>query len=309
MIVILEGMERTGKSTLAKIFESKGFVNFKDKVHNEDFSSNAMLNRYSALINMLMALNNKGVNIVIDRFHISDLVYRKVYRSDQSISTHDFFVDDILASLNASLILCERTIDDDYIKQYPKNRSIDKIDLLKNSFEYYFDKSSIKNKFRFDLSSVHLFNFINNIVGYDCKYDFYLASPFFNESQKERENEVKTILRSYNYNVYAPMEHGIVGSLSSHSFVKNIFDSNIEAIKNSKYVLAITDEKDMGTIWEAGYAYGIGKPVIYVAVTLEDKPFNIMLSESGIGIFKSYDSLKISANRNNWGFKEDVKYE
>ena len=105
------------------------------------------------------------------------------------------------------------------------------------------------------------------------------------------------------------MEHGIVGSLSSHSFVKNIFDSNIEAIKNSKYVLAITDEKDMGTIWEAGYAYGIGKPVIYVAVTLEDKPFNIMLSESGIGIFKSYDSLKISANRNNWGFKEDVKYE
>ena len=36
MIVILEGLERTGKTTLAKIFEERGFVNFKDHNHLRD---------------------------------------------------------------------------------------------------------------------------------------------------------------------------------------------------------------------------------------------------------------------------------
>ena len=37
MIVILEGLERTGKSTLAKIFEEKGLVNFNVHYHFIDF--------------------------------------------------------------------------------------------------------------------------------------------------------------------------------------------------------------------------------------------------------------------------------
>ena len=55
--------------------------------------------------------------------------------------------------------------------------------------------------------------------------------------------------------------------------------------------MAITDEKDIGTIWEAGYAYGIGKEIVYYAETLGDNPFNVMLGKSGIGIFTKYNDF------------------
>ena len=37
----------------------------------------------------------------------------------------------------------------------------------------------------------------------------------------------------------------------------------------------------MGTIWEAGYAFGINKPIIYFAETLGNNQFNLMLAQSG----------------------------
>ena len=73
--------------------------------------------------------------------------------------------------------------------------------------------------------------------------------------------------------------------------------------------MAITDEKDIGTIWEAGYAYGIGKEVVYYAETLGNNPFNIMLSESGVGIFKDYTSFCKACNSNDFYHKEEVAHE
>ena len=51
----------------------------------------------------------------------------------------------------------------------------------------------------------------------------------------------------------------------------------------------------MGTIWEAGYAYGIGKPVIYFAETLGDNQFNLMLAQSGRDVFTSQDEVTVNA--------------
>ena len=56
-------------------------------------------------------------------------------------------------------------------------------------------------------------------------------------------------------------------------------------------VFAVTDGKDMGTIWEAGYAYGIDKPVLYYAETLGNNQFNLMLAESGKDVFLSQDEV------------------
>ena len=47
----------------------------------------------------------------------------------------------------------------------------------------------------------------------------------------------------------------------------------------------------MGTIWEAGFAYGINKPVIYFAETLGDNQFNLMLAQSGRDVFTSQDEV------------------
>lgn len=68
---------------------------------------------------------------------------------------------------------------------------------------------------------------------------------------------------------------------------------NVRGIEESELVIAITDDKDMGTIFEAGHAYASGVPVIYVAFTLgKDGMFNLMLAESGKAACKTVEELE-----------------
>lgn len=139
------------------------------------------------------------------------------------------------------------------------------------------------------------------------KYDFYLASPFFNEKQVERMETVLSILRINGNFVFAPYENSVVENqnLQNPEYRKRIFTKNIEAIKASRMVLAITNDKDMGTLFEAGYAYGLGIPVVYFAEDL-DGSFNLMLSESGIGVYTSMTELMKAARKNDFTQKAEV---
>ena len=74
-----------------------------------------------------------------------------------------------------------------------------------------------------------------------------------------------------------------------------MFNDNCNAIKSSRAVFAVTDGKDVGTIWEAGYAHGIGKPVVYYAETLGDNLFNLMLAQSGNEVFTSQNEVTYGA--------------
>src|SRR5690606_5016235 len=99
------------------------------------------------------------------------------------------------------------------------------------------------------------------------KYDLYLASPFFNPEQVEREEFVKDYLRKQGLKVFSPKENCFLPPDATLTAQESVFKQNCSAIKSCKAVLAITDGKDIGTIWEAGYAYGINKPVVYYAET------------------------------------------
>ena len=311
MIVILEGLERTGKTTLAKIFEEKGFVNFKDHNHLRDFSVGNIAERLDSTLSTLVALDRKGINIVLDRFHISEYVYSTLNRGkSSSLFEHIWYIDEVLSHLDTKLIYLTRKIDDQYLEDYPEAVFDDHIVKLQNEFEYRIDKSYIEDKEVYDLSQwENEEDIINEIISSSKKYDFYLASPFFNEDQIEREERIKSLLRTYGYKVYSPREHGVVGSLSDSVAVQETFNSNVEAINNSKKVLAITDRKDMGTIWEAGYAYGKGIPIVYYAETLGDNPFNIMLSESGIGIYTDQKKFEDACKMNRFDRKAEVQHE
>lgn len=46
------------------------------------------------------------------------------------------------------------------------------------------------------------------------------------------------------------------------------------------------------TIWEAGYARGVNKPIVYFAETLGNNNFNLMLAQSGSAVALSRDMLK-----------------
>jgi hypothetical protein len=74
--------------------------------------------------------------------------------------------------------------------------------------------------------------------------------------------------------------------------------------------VAVTDYKDVGTIFECGYAYRSGKSIIYFAETLGDKPFNLMLAESGTIIIRSTSELnRILYNIESKSDLEKIRYE
>ena len=311
MIVILEGLERTGKSTVAEILENNfGFIRFKDHNHLRFMDLKSIANRLDSTLSMLVSLDKAGKNIVLDRFHISELIYGA---NDRGYPDYDFdhiyYIDEVLSHLNTKLYLLERNVNNEYVEAFP--RKVNESGLLEyqKKFRYAFDKSYIENKCIYNTSEMSFYDVAKDIANFSKKYDFYLASPFFNDEQIKREESIKKTLRGYGFTVYAPREHGIVGSLASQEAVTSTFNSNVEAINNSRMVLAITDGKDMGTIWEAGYAYGNNIPIVYYAETLGNNPFNIMLSESGVGIFKDYTSFCKACNSNDFYHKEEVAHE
>ena len=325
MIVILEGMERTGKSTLADEFEKRGFVKFKDHNRFREYSVDTVKHRLDSTFSFLKALDNAGTNVVLDRFHISEIVYSRFYRKvPSSCMSYNYFIDATLSKMNVVLVHCTRKIDDKYVDDFQLDFAKNDLNEMKNEFAYLVDKSEIRMKHEVDISKVDPSAFVDFMIlknrdiqgGMVCPvsqrtavYDFYLASPFFNDKQRERMSLVLDTLRDRGYVVYAPFEHGIVAAEEDSDTIYKTFMSNVEAIQSSHRVLAITDGKDMGTIWEAGYAYGIGKPVVYYADTLGKNPFNLMLSESGVGIFKSYDTFREAADSGNFKVKEEVVHE
>lgn len=311
MIVILEGLERTGKSTIAKILETKyNFVSFKDHNHLMEMDCSSIANRLDATLSMITALDKANVDVVLDRFHLSELIYGTYYRGyNRANFQHIKYIDEVLSHLNTKLILLERTVDKKYEEAFPNGRCLENIKAMQKDFRYEVDKSYIIDKMTYNTSEISFSDIADDIVNETKKYDFYLASPFFNDEQIKREETIKNALRGYGFTVYAPREHGVVGSLASHESVEATFNSNVEAINNAKMVIAITDGKDMGTIWEAGYAYGKNIPIVYYAETLGNNPFNIMLSESGVGIFKDYTSFCKACNYNNFYHKEEVAHE
>ena len=305
LIVVVEGLERTGKTTLCKEFEKRGFVYFKDFNRINKHICCGMESRLDTTLTFLQNLSENGVNVVVDRLHLSEYAYGKIFRKGYSMNVD--YIDNAISKLNSVLILCKFDNDEEYKNRMLLKYTDKQIEEISEEFEYYFDKSEIKNKFEYEFYKYDVSKYVNYIfeqIKY-YEYDFYLASPFFKDSQIQREEAVKNALRNEGYTVYSPRENGILTPDATDEVRTKIFKENCEAIQKSHRILAITDEKDIGTIWEAGYAYGIGKEVVYYAETLGNNPFNVMLGKSGIGIFTKYNDLVEAAASNMFNNKNE----
>ena len=298
LIVVVEGLERTGKTTLCKEFEERGFVYFKDYNRINKHICCGMESRLDTTLTFLQNLSENGVNVVVDRLHLSEYAYGKIFRKGHSANVD--YIDNAISKLNSVLIYCKDNDFEEYKNRMLLKYTPEQVKKLSEEFEYYFDKSEIKNKFEYNFVQYDVSKYVNYIfeqIKY-YEYDFYLASPFFKDTQIQREEAVKNALRNEGYTVYSPRENGVLTPDATDEVRTKIFKENCEAIQKSCRILAITDEKDIGTIWEAGYAYGIGKEVVYYAETLGDNPFNVMLGKSGIGIFTNYNDLMNAASAN-----------
>lgn len=115
------------------------------------------------------------------------------------------------------------------------------------------------------------------------KYDFYIASGFFTEQQIEEVEFIKNELGKRGFTYFSPKDDSAVEDINNPENRKKVFKLNEDAIRASKKMIANTNNKDMGTLFEAGMAYALGMDIIYVCFQLgKDGQLNLMLSESGV---------------------------
>lgn len=128
----------------------------------------------------------------------------------------------------------------------------------------------------------------------------YFASPFFNPEQVEREERLKAKLRSMGFEVFSPKEAYFCKPDESDEKRQMVFEGNVNAINDCDILFAVTDGKDMGTIWEAGYANGLNRAagvddrivIVYYCETLPaGGQFNLMLAQSGDIIITRFEDM------------------
>lgn len=130
----------------------------------------------------------------------------------------------------------------------------------------------------------------------------YFASPWFNPDQAEREERVKGKLRELGFNVWSPKDNCVVSPISDKNLREKVFNDNRWNIEDCDIIFAITDGKDMGTIWEAGYACGYNErlktfgraliKIVYYCETLgPNGQFNLMLAQSGDIVITKFEDL------------------
>lgn len=108
----------------------------------------------------------------------------------------------------------------------------------------------------------------------------YIAAPFFNEEQLLLVQAVEAVLDFNNMPYYSPRSEGVLMNMTPEQKkerMKYIFDKNVEMLLLADVIVAVIDNYDTGTVWEIGFAFAKGKPVI----TLTDKDYelNIMIKQ------------------------------
>jgi len=118
----------------------------------------------------------------------------------------------------------------------------------------------------------------------------YLAAPFFNEVQLRRVENVKELMDKMGIQYFSPKDASMF--VPGVTTPEEIFETNLQALKKTNVLVCITDDKDTGTIFEAGWCCASNIPIIYVWTTAkEGQKFNIMLAASG-SVCKTYSQLE-----------------
>lgn len=131
MICILEGENKTGKSTLAHyIEEHHGFRYIKVSQPGPE----GPYKEYTVILSSI----KKGENVVIDRFHIGEEVYGPIYRGKSCLTSEQFQeIEKKINDLNGILIYCYDT-EDNIAKRFDEEGEefADK-DKIKKTLELY----------------------------------------------------------------------------------------------------------------------------------------------------------------------------
>ena len=123
----------------------------------------------------------------------------------------------------------------------------------------------------------------------------YLASGWFNPTQDQELSMLENIFdkRQEHFKLSSPRRIFVCPPDAPRSVQDETFEGNLAHIKNADFLVVNTRDKDIGTIWEAGFAHAINIPIVYFCAGLpEGAKFNLMLARSGIKVCTSFEQLE-----------------
>lgn len=129
----------------------------------------------------------------------------------------------------------------------------------------------------------------------------YLASGWFNPTQAEELTQLEKICDNRNWiDLASPRRIFICPPGAPQSVQNETFAGNLHHIETADFLIVNTRDKDIGTIWEAGYAYAKNIPIVYFCQGLpEGAKFNLMLARSGVKVCTTFEQLEDYLDRCN----------
>ena len=121
----------------------------------------------------------------------------------------------------------------------------------------------------------------------------YIASGWFSDLWLEELETIKTTLDRLCLDYFSPKDENLCEPDSDADFQDQVFEGNIRGMEECDWMICNTRNKDMGSIFEAGYFHKLGKPIVYFCAGLpKGAKFNLMLAASGITVCTSIDELR-----------------
>ena len=126
------------------------------------------------------------------------------------------------------------------------------------------------------------------------KFKVYLASGWFTPTAAEELTQLEGIFDQREWvDLASPRRIFVCPPDAPKETQDETFVGNLQHIVSSDFLLVNTRDKDIGTIWEAGFAFAHQKPIIYFCAGLpEGAKFNLMLARSGIKVCTTFAELE-----------------
>ena len=126
------------------------------------------------------------------------------------------------------------------------------------------------------------------------KRKIYLASGWFNPTQAAELDALEDICDSREWiDLASPRRIFVCPPNAPKETQDATFSGNLHHITTADFLIVNTRDKDIGTIWEAGYAYAKSVPIVYFCAGLPPgAKFNLMLARSGVKVCTSYAELE-----------------
>lgn len=166
MIYIIEGVDGTGKTTLANEIVKQKNAAFLHCSFNSRWGMRAY---HEAMIRCAEDLNDNGIDVVLDRWAPSEKVYGNIYRSGQSYDTDDI-IKYYYKSLNLPItwVYCKN---DNAVINHLKNVSQrdemfdgDKFEDLVNEFDGYIQGREWMNWVIYDFDTYDVSKFVKEML-------------------------------------------------------------------------------------------------------------------------------------------------